>query len=497
MPQPYDPKLAEELAAEAADKGDVLRGVKVFTNAKSACISCHRVGRHGGTVGPDLTTIGKERDSRQIAESLLWPEREVKPEFVVWKILTFEGKILVGYRTALNNSSVTIRDLSSGKQIQIARDDIEEEIAGSTPMPSGLTSVMTRQQQRDVICFLSELGRSGQRLPEDLDLALAHSQMHGPASFPLEPAPIDPSRWPQFKQPVNRDRLYEFYTKQAEFFRKQPSVPMLLSQFPGLDGGRHGHWGNQNEQTWSDDRWNNAKLGVLQAGVFHAGDATIPRGVCVRLGEDGELSACFNPDTLTYDVVWSEGFVELSPVRHGFVAGLQLQGKHLPQPEQTAPTNARSYHGYYRRGKRIVFAYRIGDVDYLDSPWVVEGRFVREVAPVDEHSLRSVTKGGPAQWPQVLQTRVIPGNGKPFAIDTVELPYDNPWNAPLFLAAHDFLPDGRAVVSTMQGDIWFVDGLNEPPERPGKARWRRFASGLHHPLGLVQTSANSSAMQAD
>ncbi len=67
-------------------------------------------------------------------------------------------------------------------------------------------------------------------------------------------------------------------------------------------------------------------------------------------------------------------------------------------------------------------------------------------------------------------------------LDTIPLPFDNPWKAPLFIGDHDFLSDGSAMVCTMQGDVWRVSGLDDKLEH---VRWRRFASGLHQPLGLA------------
>jgi hypothetical protein len=85
-------------------------------------------------------------------------------------------------------------------------------------------------------------------------------------------------------------------------------------------------------------------------------------------------------------------------------------------------------------------SYSIGDIEYLDSPWIdVDGKFVHDVTPEDQHPLRTLIEDSPAQWPQVLQTRIVPGEGRPYAVDTVELPYDNPWKVPLFCGDHDFL----------------------------------------------------------
>ena len=101
----------------------------------------------------------------------------------------------------------------------------------------------------------------------------------------------------------------------------------LLPAFPGLDGGKLGHWGNQDEEVWKDNRWNSTDLGTLLCGIFHGpGGLVVPKAVCVRLGDKGELAACFNPETLTYDALWKGGFISFSNIRHGFLDGLRPGG---------------------------------------------------------------------------------------------------------------------------------------------------------------------------
>ena len=482
----YDAELVATLGADSKSRGDAVRGAAVFSNAKLACLSCHKIGSHGGSVGPDLTAIAKDRSLSHLIESVLWPRRDVKPEYVSWSIVTASGGVVTGYKLGETDQDIVLRDPASGKDISIAKEDIDEEVASGTLMPDGLTAALTREQLRDLIHFLSELGRDGQPLSAEVEQVIAHSQLHGPAAFEYTAAPITPQRWSNSKQSVNRDRVYDFYTKQAEHFRQQHHVPMLLSASPELDGGQQGHFGNQTEKDWASNRWNETQLESVQAGVLHIkGKQSIPRAVCVQLGDHNELSACFNPDTLTYDAVWSGGFVSFSTVRHGLLGGMSLQGTLQNNPQQQPPPQPFSYRGYYRHGNRVAFAYRIGDVEYLDAPWVSDGKFIREVAPVQEHSLRHIVHGGPLQWPQTLETRIIPGSERPFAIDTIELPVDNPWNALFFCGDHDFLPDGSAMLCTMQGDVWHITGLDSGMDKPGVARWKRFASGLHHALGLV------------
>ncbi len=480
---PYDSAFVDQMESASVTQGAAERGLAIFASSKFACLSCHRVGQHGGSIGPELTKIGEQRSPRQIIESLFWPQREVKPEYMVVSVLTEDGRQWQGYRLLPqeNEQEIVLRDPATNKITRIPREKVEWKTERGTLMPEGLTAAMSREQQLDLIRFLTSLGGKESLDQGLVDSILAHAHVHAPAEFPVDRKPLQPENWPHWQHHVNRDRIYDFYTKQAEFFRQQRPVPRLLAEFPGLDGGKQGHWGNQTEETWANNRWNATELGSLQCGVFRGAGATVARGICLRLGEQGELSACFNSDTLTYDAVWSGGFVKFSSVRHGFLHGLLMDGKPEPRPEMKPPEKPFTYHGFYRHGQQVVFSYRIGDVEYLDVPGVKDGKFTRTVAPAADHPLRHLIQPGPPQWPQVIETRIIKGQSRPYAIDTIELPVDNPWQALCYCGGHDFLPDGRGMVCTMQGDVWQV----ELEDSRGVARWRRFASGLHHALGLV------------
>lgn len=467
------------LVREARESGDARRGAQVFAAAKSACLSCHKVGDQGGSVGPELTAAGACLEPDQIAEALLWPRRRVKEGYEAFTVAMADGRLHRGYRREQTDRVLALLDPATGERVEIPRDQIEEVREDGTLMPEGLLEAMTPAERRDLLRFLIDLGRPG-----GVSASEVARHVLEPAAFEYDRTPLDPSRWPSWREPVNRDRLYDFYAKEAEFFRVRPGpAPAILPAFPGLDGGREGHWGNQNEDVWRDDRWNRADLGTLLCGVFRGDGVTVPKGVCVRLGERGELSACFNPETLGYEALWTGRFVRVSATRHGFLDGLILDGRPHPRPEASKPDGPFVYRGFYRHGRRVIFAYRVGDVEMLDAPWVDEaGRFARVVAPASEHPLAHLTRGGGAQWPQVLRTKGTLGEGGPYVVDTIEPPFENPWRAPLFFGDHDFLPDGSALLCTMQGDVWRVEGLDGSLE---EVRWRRFASGFHQALGLV------------
>jgi hypothetical protein len=85
-----------------------------------------------------------------------------------------------------------------------------------------------------------------------------------------------------------------------------------------------------------------------------------------------------------------------------------------------------------------------------------------------------------ARWTKPVTTKLEPGKdaGGPFVLDTLPLPYENPWKALFYVAGVDFLPDGRVAICTAHGDVWTCK------EEGATLNWKRFATGLYQPLGL-------------
>lgn len=97
-------------------------------------------------------------------------------------------------------------------------------------------------------------------------------------------------------------------------------------------------------------------------------------------------------------------------------------------------------------------------------------------------SLESLQQPSGTRWNERIETRGerAPTAG-PFAIDNLQLPFDNPYRALMFVSGHDFFANGDAAICTAHGDVWRVSGLTDGLER---LTWKRFATGLFQPLGL-------------
>ena len=127
-------------------------------------------------------------------------------------------------------------------------------------MPENLAGGMTSSELVDLIAFLTSLNGDAERIA-------AFVQGDRPAPFAFSREPLAPELWPNRLHHVNRERVYDFYAKQADHFSRVDRHSPLLPEYPGLDGGVQGHWGNQSEDDWRDDRWNAVDVGNVLAGV--------------------------------------------------------------------------------------------------------------------------------------------------------------------------------------------------------------------------------------
>jgi putative heme-binding domain-containing protein len=85
----------EQAALTAA--GDARIGNELFFNDKRTnCVVCHRIGKTGGAVGPDLSSIGGKFDRPHLIESLLEPSQQIVQGYETTSFLTASGQLITG-----------------------------------------------------------------------------------------------------------------------------------------------------------------------------------------------------------------------------------------------------------------------------------------------------------------------------------------------------------------------------------------------------------------
>lgn len=139
------------------DEGDSKRGEIAFASEKAKCSACHRVGKEGKSIGPDLTTIGANRSANDLLESIVFPSASIVRDYGTHQILTVNGKALTGVVVAEDVNALQLQQ-ASGDRTTIPLDDIEMMKPSSVSiMPAGLDGVLTESELIDVVSYLQSL----------------------------------------------------------------------------------------------------------------------------------------------------------------------------------------------------------------------------------------------------------------------------------------------------------------------------------------------------
>jgi putative membrane-bound dehydrogenase-like protein len=136
--------------------GDENRGQQVFLGT-AGCSACHRVGKTGGVIGPDLTRIGAIRSGRDLIESLAAPSAAFAQGYEPLRAELKSGEILNGMRVRQLDDTFVLRD-ASGAEIRLQPEQLKSvERAEVSIMPDGLLSGLTREEIRDLLAYLQKL----------------------------------------------------------------------------------------------------------------------------------------------------------------------------------------------------------------------------------------------------------------------------------------------------------------------------------------------------
>jgi len=134
--------------------GDIHRGHAVFHSTKAACSACHAIGYLGGTIGPDLTHIGKIRSERDLLESIVFPSASFVRSYEPMLVTTKSGKIINGLIRKDTPDEIVLAT-GANEEARIARKDIDDmQPSRVSIMPAGLDQQLTVQQLADLVAFL-------------------------------------------------------------------------------------------------------------------------------------------------------------------------------------------------------------------------------------------------------------------------------------------------------------------------------------------------------
>ncbi len=149
----YEELLTYLTGPEAAHAEPRL-GAAVF--AKVQCINCHRYGDRGDGIGPDLTTISRRFQKKEILESILFPSQVISDQYASKTIITTDGRSINGLVVKQPDGSLVVLQ-SNGQKVTIAASEIETTAPCKiSAMPEGLLNALTLEDIANLFAFLSQ-----------------------------------------------------------------------------------------------------------------------------------------------------------------------------------------------------------------------------------------------------------------------------------------------------------------------------------------------------
>lgn len=135
--------------------GDAARGRAVF-EGKGGCAACHRVGRLGSRVAPNLSDIGAQRSPGSLQRSLVDPSSQMMPINRPVRLVKKDGTVVNGRR--LNEDTYSVQVIDDKERLHsILKADLREfAISKTSPMPS-YKDTLNSSEIADLLGYLLSL----------------------------------------------------------------------------------------------------------------------------------------------------------------------------------------------------------------------------------------------------------------------------------------------------------------------------------------------------
>jgi alcohol dehydrogenase (cytochrome c) len=272
------------LRAPAADHptpGNAEAGER-FYSGKGNCAACHMVKGRGGTLGPDLSNLARDRRLGQIEQSLRDPGALATPGFRPVTVRLRDGQTFQGVAKNESNYDLQLQGLDGTLHFFE-----KEQIASLVREPKSLMPPVeaSDEELRDLLAFLTRLGTDG---AVGISTAAPPSPAGG-ISFAAIAAP-KPGEWPTYHGQLSGNRhspLHEIDTQNvarlAPQWMFQVASARSLEMTPLVVNGVM--YVTTANQAWALDARNGRQIWhysrPLTTGVIGDAASSINRGVAV------------------------------------------------------------------------------------------------------------------------------------------------------------------------------------------------------------------------
>jgi putative heme-binding domain-containing protein len=144
---------------------DQLKAGRSLESGKAAfrdvgCAQCHRFAGEGGSVGPDLTGVGKRLKAQEVLESILLPSKVISEQYAATEIETKDGEIIAGRIESETDRALVIRanPLAPENITVPKRSILRRTLSKTSNMPTGIVNVLEKDQVLDLLAYLMVQG---------------------------------------------------------------------------------------------------------------------------------------------------------------------------------------------------------------------------------------------------------------------------------------------------------------------------------------------------
>jgi putative heme-binding domain-containing protein len=136
-------------------------GKSAFNDAQ--CLTCHRFGNEGGSVGPELTAAASKYSRRDILEAILEPSKVVSEQYQNFVLIKKDGEDVSGRIVDENADKVVVQTnpLDPGSRVEVRTSDIaQRKPALLSPMPEALVNSFTKDEVLDLLAYIESVGKA-------------------------------------------------------------------------------------------------------------------------------------------------------------------------------------------------------------------------------------------------------------------------------------------------------------------------------------------------
>jgi putative heme-binding domain-containing protein len=135
--------------------GDPLDGRTIFAG-KGRCFTCHSIGREGGTLGPDLSDVGRRRTVSYLEESVVKPDADVPIRYRAIEVVTKSGETVRGIRLNEDDVSIQLRD-SNDRLRSFLKDNLKEIRHQKSSLMPSYAAALSSKEVEDLVAYLNSL----------------------------------------------------------------------------------------------------------------------------------------------------------------------------------------------------------------------------------------------------------------------------------------------------------------------------------------------------